>query len=109
MQMLIDLDPEGAPALIAELVTIFEEDAPKRIQELEAGLAKGNAEEVSGAAHALKGGVSNLGLTRMAAVARDAEKLSREQNLEPVHALVPKLKETFAEALATLKDTYLKG
>lgn len=107
--MLIELDPEGAPALIAELVTIFDEDAPKRIQEIEEGLQKGIPEDVSGAAHALKGGVSNLGLARMAAIAKDIERFGRDKNLEAVVPLVPKLKEAFVEALQALKDTYLKG
>ncbi len=107
--MLIELDPDGAPALIAELVSIFEEDAPKRIEEIEEGLEKGIPEDVSGAAHALKGGVSNLGLVRMAAIAKDAERLGRDKDLSAVAPLVPKLKEAFAEALAELKRVYLQG
>jgi HPt (histidine-containing phosphotransfer) domain-containing protein len=109
IQMLIDLDPEGAPALIAELVQIFEEDAPKRLQELEDALARGSAEDASGAAHALKGGVSNLGLAKMAAIAKEAEKLGRDKDVEGIKPLVPKLYEAFREALAELKRVYLKG
>lgn len=107
--MLIDLDPEGAPALIAELVQIFEEDGPKRISELEEALARGSAEEATGAAHALKGGVSNLGLARLAATAKEAERLGRDKQLEAIRPLVPRLQEEFQAALAELKRTYLKG
>jgi HPt (histidine-containing phosphotransfer) domain-containing protein len=109
IQMLIDLDPEGAPALIAELVQILEEDAPKRLAELAEALARGSAEDASGAAHALKGGVSNLGLLRLAAVAKEAEKLGREKNVAAIQPLVPRLQEEFQAALAELKRTYLKG
>lgn len=106
--MLIDLDPEGAPALIAELVQIFEEDAPKRLEELEQALARNSPEDATGAAHALKGGVSNLGLVRLAAIAKDAERLGRERQLEAIQPLLPRLQEEFQAALAELKRVYLK-
>lgn len=109
IQMLIDLDPEGAPALIQELVEIFEEDAPKRLADLSAALASSNAEDATGAAHALKGGVANLGLARLADLAQSAERLSRERNLEAVHPYVPKLHQAFDEALGELKRVYLNG
>ena len=106
LDMLRDLDPEGAPELIRELIGIFEEDAPSRIVELRKALDAGSAEDASAAAHALKGGVANLGLARLAELARQAEHAARNGELAPVEALMEPLAAGIEEALAALKAGY---
>ncbi len=103
LDMLRELDPEGAPELIRELVGIFEEDAPLRVADLKAALAAGSAPDASAAAHALKGGVANLGLARLAELARQAEHAAREGHLAPVAALVEPIEAGITEAVAALK------
>lgn len=106
LEMLRDLDPEGAPELIRELIGIFEEDAPMRVAELRKALDAGAAEDASAAAHALKGGVANLGLARLAELARQAEHAARNGELAPVAALVDPIEAGIQEALAALKAAY---
>ena len=105
LDMLRDLDPEGAPDLIRELIGIFEEDAPIRMADLRKGLAEGSAEDVSAAAHALKGGVANLGLARLAELARQAENAGRSGDLAVVEGLVAPIEAAIQEAVAALKAT----
>lgn len=45
----------GDEELMVELVELFLEDLPERLQEIEAALAAGDAEALSRAAHTLKG------------------------------------------------------
>ena len=106
LDMLRDLDPDGAMDLIRELIDIFAEDAPQRLADLRKGLAEGLAEDVSAAAHALKGGVANLGLARLAELARQAEHAARNGELAPVEALVGPIEAGIAEALAALRASY---
>lgn len=103
LDMLRELDPEGAPELIRELVGIFEEDAPLRMADLRAAVAAGSAPDASAAAHALKGGVANLGLARLAELARQAEHAARNGEIAPVAALIEPLEAGIQEALAALK------
>lgn len=103
LDMLRELDPEGATELIRELIGIFEEDAPVRMADLRKALDAGSAEDASAAAHALKGGVANLGLARLAELARQAEHAARNGELAPVEALVGPLEAGIREALAALK------
>lgn len=103
LDMLRELDPEGATELIRELIGIFEEDAPLRVADLKAALAAGSALEAGHAAHALKGGVANLGLARLAELARQAEHAAREGNLAPVAALVAPIEAGIQEGLEALK------
>lgn len=103
LDMLRELDPEGATELIRELIGIFEEDAPLRVADLKAAVASGSTTDAGHAAHALKGGVANLGLARLAELARQAENAAREGNLAPVAALIAPIEAGIEEGIAALK------
>ncbi len=103
LDMLRELDPEGASDLIRELIGIFEEDAPLRVADLKAAVASGSTTDAGHAAHALKGGVANLGLARLAELARQAENAARDGNMAPVAALIGPIEAGIQEGLDALK------
>ena len=49
-----ELNPDDSGEFLRELIGIFFEDAPRRVAELDASLADGNAAKFSRAAHSLK-------------------------------------------------------
>ena len=50
----------GDEELIGEVIAIFLEDYPARLQAIDAAIQRANAADIRAAAHALKGGASNL-------------------------------------------------
>ncbi|MEO9035665.1 MAG: response regulator, partial [Gemmatimonadaceae bacterium] len=83
--------------LVRELITLFQDDAPKYFERVRAGGAAGNAAEVEHGAHALKGSASAICAGRVAAAAFDLERAAHDKNLAGVDALVRTLSERLSE------------
>lgn len=105
LQNLVDLD-DGASGLLSEMIGIFREDTPRRIQDILTAAAKGNALEFSHAGHALKGGAGALGAEAMRRLASDLEALGRSGSVEAGPDLANRLEHTFQASLVAL-EAYL--
>ena len=105
LQNLVDLD-DGGHELLSEMIGIFREDTPRRIQDILAAAAKASAQELSHAAHALKGGAGALGANAMRHLAAELEALGRSGSVEVGADLPARLEATFQASLAAL-DAYL--
>ena len=105
LQNLVDLD-DGVHELLSEMIGIFREDTPRRIQDILAAVAKGNALELSHAAHALKGGAGALGANAMRHLAAELEALARNGSAAVGADLQIRLEATFQASLAAL-DAYV--
>lgn len=68
----------GDEELLAEIVRLFVEDAPRLLQEIEAGIDASDAAAVSAAAHGLKGAAGNLSAAAVAEAARVLEMAGRQ-------------------------------
>lgn len=64
------LTPPGEPDVLAEVLTMFLDEVPPRIDRLRNALTAGNIEEVHRAAHSLKGSAGNIGAQRLFAVCK---------------------------------------
>jgi HPt (histidine-containing phosphotransfer) domain-containing protein len=104
LRSLLELGAE--PALIQELIGLYEADAPERIAALAAAASDGDATRLLAEAHHLKGSLGNLGLVRFAELARRLETAGREGCLEGVEVLVAALPAEHAEGLAALKAAF---
>jgi HPt (histidine-containing phosphotransfer) domain-containing protein len=102
LQNLVELD-DGGPGLLSEMIAIFRDDTPRRIQDILAAAAKGNAEELSRASHALKGGAGALGAEAMRVLASDLETLGRGGSADAGPDLSARLETTFQASLAALE------
>jgi len=85
---ILGFSPEGGPALVRELAEMFFSETPNRIRLLHAGIASGDVETVTRAAHALKGSSSNIGASRVAAGCGQLEALARRGDLTGAAPLV---------------------
>jgi CheY-like chemotaxis protein len=63
-----ELQPEGEPDLMADLLALFRADAERLVGEMRAAAAAGAAEALQRAAHTLKGSGANLGAVHLAAL-----------------------------------------
>lgn len=97
----------GASAELAqELIALFQEDVPARLDLLKAALAGGDAGQALAEAHQLKGSLGNLGLLRFADLAARLEALVREGRLDLAPALADAMPGAYAEALRALQETF---
>ena len=105
LQNLVDLD-DGGHELLAEMIGIFREDTPRRLQGILTAAAQGNAEELSRAGHALKGGAGALGAKALSLLSADLEALGRSGSADAGPDLPERLEATFQASLAAL-DAYV--
>jgi HPt (histidine-containing phosphotransfer) domain-containing protein len=67
---------EGEPDLVVELLDLYAEDAPRRLDAIRGALAARDLETLRRAAHGLKGGSASLGARRMTALCEQLGRLS---------------------------------
>ena len=73
---------DGDRDLLLELIDVFFEDAPQRVEAVRRALADRDAEAVYRAAHALKGSAGNFGAPNVVGRANRLEELARKNDLE---------------------------
>lgn len=100
---LLSLSGDGDPELLVDLIRMFLEDGPEKVETITRGLAAGDLEVVERAAHALKGSAGSLGAVL---VQRDCETLqlsSRNGDRDRVAAAAQELVAHFQTARAELE------
>lgn len=89
------LNPGDGDEFLREIISIYLEDTPQRIAELEESLAGGDNVRFTRAAHSVKGSSANLGAMAVRKVAEELEHQSNKQGLANVSELVTSLKVQF--------------
>jgi len=100
---------DGEPDLLADLVEVFVDDASARLKTLREALIQADADGVAKTAHALKGSAGNLGASRMAHSAAQLEERGRSGELDGAEVLLEELQSEFERANAELSAALLKG
>jgi CheY-like chemotaxis protein len=103
-----EMQPDGEPDFLAELVEIFAEDASARLESLQKALDAGDANSFAKTAHILKGSSGNLGASRMTRVAAQLETLGRSGNLKSAEDLLEQLRHEFEKVNAELSASLLE-
>lgn len=96
----------GDAALRAEIIQMFLEDCPVRVEEIRAAVAGGNAAALVSSAHALKGSAAYLSASMVRGHAADLERLGRESRLTDAPAMLEQLDAAVAELLAELRNVH---
>jgi HPt (histidine-containing phosphotransfer) domain-containing protein len=102
LQNLVDLD-DGKDGLLKEMIEIFRDDTPRRLQAILEAAAKGNVDEFSRTAHALKGGSGALGARSLRNLSAELEALGRDGSVDAGADLETRLWNLFRETLAALE------
>lgn len=89
-----------------EMIGLFEEEMPQRLEGMEAAVATGNLEAARIHAHSAKGGGGNLGLKRFAEVAAEAEHAARDGDLGALKTFAAELKALYLPSLDALKREF---
>ncbi|MBF0227007.1 MAG: Hpt domain-containing protein [Desulfobacterales bacterium] len=92
-----------------ELVELFISTAGADLEKLENAYNNREAKDASRAAHSLKGSSANLGFIDLSAIAKKAEELAMNKDLETIGSLVGKLKEKLAVIEKKLEESGYKS
>ena len=93
-------DDQGS--LVNEMITLFLRDGAPRVAEICRAFEVADADALAKTAHALKGGASNLGATRVAALCKAIEDAARANELAKVAGAVGALPAAFDATRAAL-------
>jgi signal transduction histidine kinase/DNA-binding response OmpR family regulator len=96
IQSLRELGGADDPGLVAELIDLFLQDAPARMDEVDEGLAAGDFQLLERAAHTLKSSSANIGALGLSGICFEIEKKARESCSEGLEPLVTASRETYA-------------
>jgi HPt (histidine-containing phosphotransfer) domain-containing protein len=91
-----ELTPPGEPDVLAQVLTLFLQETPKRLARLQSAYEGGDHEEVHRLAHSLKGSVGNIGARAMFAVCRELDDQARTGDLGKSGDLVAALAHEYA-------------
>jgi HPt (histidine-containing phosphotransfer) domain-containing protein len=98
MNDLIDIDweqlhqvSEDDPEFELELLTMLAADVKIHITDLRQAIVDRDAAAIAHEAHYIKGASANVGIVKIAALARQIEKLAREQHLPDTAVLVEQM------------------
>ncbi len=90
------INPDDGGEFVREIIQIFLEDTPARINELDEALASHDVAKFVRAAHSVKGSASNMGAMLVKETAEELEKRSRDEGLDGIESLLAKLKQDYA-------------
>ena len=91
LDTLRQLTPAGEPDVLTEVLKLFLEEVPPRVERLRNAWAQGNIEEVHRSAHSLKGSAGNVGARRLHAVCGQLDEVAKSRDLASVAPLVGEL------------------
>lgn len=100
---LLSFADDGDPELLLDLIQMFLEDGPSKVEAVQKGVASGDFEMAERAAHSLKGSSGNLGAHLVQDVCEQLQISTRNHELETSRTLAPQLVETYRAAEQALR------
>lgn len=101
---LLSFADDGDPELLVDLIQMFLEDSPSKVEAVNEGLAVGDFDKAERAAHSLKGSSGNLGARLVQDVCEKLQQSTRAHELETSRELAPKLSEYYDAAAIALRS-----
>ena len=103
VEELLSLCDDGDPELLLDLIQLYLDDSPAKIQGLRQGIASGDFEMVERAAHALKGSSGNLGARLLQDTCEQLQLTARHQDKTAIRQLVTRAHAEFVDVCAELQ------
>lgn len=104
IESLRELGGDDDPGLVTELIALFLADAPKRLVEIESGLATGDTKLLERAAHTLKSSAANVGAAALSKLCREIEERVRNSDLQSLPPLCASTKGSYGAAADVLRS-----
>ena len=103
LEGLRELQEEGEPDILKELIELFLADVPPQLKALREAEEREDAQSVERIAHTLKESSSHRGAIRMAAICAELEEIGRSGDLAPAPALISRLEAELGRAHTVLE------
>jgi len=103
LEELLSFADDGDPELLVDLIQMFLEDSPSKVEAVTDGLAVGDFDKAERAAHSLKGSSGNLGARLVQDVCEQLQLSTRNHELDTSRELAPKLAEYYTAAASELR------
>jgi len=94
----------GGEKLLAQMIRLFLENAPTRMEQIRAGANGPDVGEAEKGAHSLKSSSANVGAERVKELCADMERAAATGDAPTVTSLLPSLEEAFSQAIAALES-----
>ena len=104
IEELLSLSEDGDPELLVDLIGMFLEDAPQKLDAIEKALTTRDYDGVERAAHSLKGSAGNLGASLVQADCETLQNAGRLREQTVVEATLPELRSHVHEATTALEN-----
>lgn len=104
LESLRELQQDGEPDILGELVEMFVSDTEPRLAALREAVESGDASGVEQTAHALKGSTGNMGARSMSALAADLQDIGASGDLAGAARKLERLEEEYNRVRPTLAE-----
>ncbi len=94
----------GGDKLTAQMIHLFLENAPARMEQIRTGATGPELREADRGAHSLKSSAANIGAERVRNLCADIERAASAGDAATVSSLFPSLEEAFSQAIAALES-----
>lgn len=103
-----ELERNGNPGLLADLVKLFQRKIPEALREMESALAAGNPSQIGRCAHTMKSSCGNLGAMEMSRIAAELMECASAEDLASAPEKLKALRLEFVAVEKELAEA-LKG
>lgn len=93
----------GGEKLLGQMIRLFLENSPARMEQIRGGVTSGDVGESEKGAHSLKSSAANVGAMRVRDIATEMERVAGGGDAAGVQALLPSLETAFGEAIGALE------
>ena len=104
LDLIRSLQPEAGDELLAQLIGIYLEDAPKHIVAMRAATQHSDVDALRVAAHTLKSSSAQLGALRLSESCRTLEQRARSKQVDDAALLVSDVEREFAQVRAAFEQ-----
>lgn len=94
----------GGDKLLRELVRIFLDNSPTRVDQMRTAVNGGDIKDAERAAHSLKSSAANLGAERLRALASEVERAAAQGDLQVTRDRLRELEGAWDRVTSALKD-----
>ncbi len=101
---LLSLTGDGDPELLLDLINMFMEDAPSKVEAIHQGMGKKDWEQIARAAHSLMGSSGNLGIHQVQHTCNSLQRVDSGNTPDDLEGMVQSLDKHLGEAIAALED-----
>lgn len=94
----------GGEKLLAQMIRLFLENAPTRMEQIRTGVSSETADEAEKGAHSLKSSAANIGAETIRALAAEMEHAASDGDVAAVAERLPALEDAFARGIEALES-----